>query len=576
VSRKKHPPTTSCRMKKLECGLLLAFMGLLTGADRGFAQPLPGGVTVQAFYDTNKVGLSFSKDKLSTIGMWEVPGKPQHFLVLGYWGFVWSLYPDTLKGDTTVPNISVPIRQYTRKEVADFSERVMKGHEQGSTGAAFDPNFSKNRYFYILYNQNAEPSHFHKDTIPDSRVDGVEHSGLVVLERWIVGENYDTLTLDTTLLSMEHGAGYGSCSMVFGPDGYLYIATSGYNHDSWDSTSLMRKILRIDVSRRDTGKMYSIPSTNPWYEASNPDVKKEVYAFGIRNTYSLAVNHPTGRIWGSDVGQNRWEEINIFLPGRNYGWGNGGDASMAGPNSFGVEGPCSVNSTAGGAFTSTLYAGTANAQYMIPYERNWRGRRFTCADFTNGTWNFTHAGGALNGIEPSLLLPAAALSLSPSFRGSPSSPFYGHHFITDIRYNYFLAVKEGMPLPVLVGGLPSNIRVNVPLPHDGIVSFSEDFFGNLYVVLVSSSTQGPKNWHDIYRMSHPQLLATGQAPPVSLVKRPVKKVVGESLLQIPPGYTGVEIFTAEGRRAWAYTGSLKEVRVPALPNAGVFFARFTP
>lgn len=113
--------------------------------------------------------------------------------------------------------------------------------------------------------------------------------------------------------------------MVFGKDGLLYLTLDSYSQNSWDTTNFMRKILRIDVSKSEGGKLYAIPSDNPLYNAVNPLVKKEVYAFGFRNTYSLVSDFITGSIWGAEVGQGTWEEVNIIKPGKNYGWADGGD-----------------------------------------------------------------------------------------------------------------------------------------------------------------------------------------------------------------------------------------------------------
>src|SRR5687767_8982183 len=90
---------------------------------------LPTGVTVAPFYDTSKAGLSFRKDQQSVVGMFEVPGKPQHFLVVGYWGYVWSLFPDTTKA--YAPGA---VKDYSKRQLADFNTMVMKGWEQGALG----------------------------------------------------------------------------------------------------------------------------------------------------------------------------------------------------------------------------------------------------------------------------------------------------------------------------------------------------------------------------------------------------------------------------------------------------------
>jgi hypothetical protein len=380
---------------------------------------LANDVTLEPFYDVNKAGLSFLKDKQSVSGMYEVPGKPQHFLVLGFWGFVWTLYPDTTK--TYAPGA---IKDYTKKQVADFNNVVMKYWEQGATGGAFDPWFAQNRYFYIIYNKYRTPAEYHRGLVPNQGgKDGFDVAGLVVVERWKVSADYASLSRDTTIFVAEHGVGVGSCNMTFGKDGLMYITADSYSQNGWDSTIYMRKILRIDVRKPEGNKMYTIPTDNPFYGAANPAVKKEIYAFGFRNTYSLTADYLTGSIWGAEVGQGTWEEINIIKPGKNYGWANGGDISSVGPNSIGIEGPCSPTN---GGFTSTNLADTANTGgggMQTPYTRTWRGKTYTCADFTNGTWNFHHAGNDAYGSKTALPgTPMSCIIVSQAFRGDPTSP----------------------------------------------------------------------------------------------------------------------------------------------------------
>jgi len=111
---------------------------------------LPKDVTLVPFYDVNDTALSFKKAEQSVVGMYEVPGMPEHFLVLGFFGYVWSLYPDLSK--TYAPDA---IKDYKKKQVADFNKMVCKGWEQGALGGAFDPNFATNHYFYIIYNKGS-------------------------------------------------------------------------------------------------------------------------------------------------------------------------------------------------------------------------------------------------------------------------------------------------------------------------------------------------------------------------------------------------------------------------------------
>lgn len=91
-------------------------------------------------------------------------------------------------------------------------------------------------------------------------------------------------------------------------------------------SALLGKALRIDVDGSDTnGKHYRIPPDNPFIR--DPDAQPEVYAYGVRNMWRCSVDrgdpvsrYGRGRIFCGDVGQNRFEEIDIIVSGGNYGW----------------------------------------------------------------------------------------------------------------------------------------------------------------------------------------------------------------------------------------------------------------
>lgn len=91
-------------------------------------------------------------------------------------------------------------------------------------------------------------------------------------------------------------------------------------------SALLGKVLRIDVDGSSIdGKPYKIPPDNPFLR--EPDAKPEVYAYGVRNMWRCSVDrgdpltgYGRGRIFCGDVGQNRYEEVDIIVKGGNYGW----------------------------------------------------------------------------------------------------------------------------------------------------------------------------------------------------------------------------------------------------------------
>ena len=84
-------------------------------------------------------------------------------------------------------------------------------------------------------------------------------------------------------------------------------------------------ILRIDVDNYSADTAYSIPPDNPFVNESNS--KPEIYAYGLRNPWRCSVDRGDritgegrGRVFCGDVGQNRFEEVDIIESGGNYGW----------------------------------------------------------------------------------------------------------------------------------------------------------------------------------------------------------------------------------------------------------------
>src|SRR5207248_9245844 len=99
----------------------------------------------------------------------------------------------------------------------------------------------------------------------------------------------------------------------FGPDGKLYFAVgdNGYPPNAQNLGNPHGKILRIN-------KDGSIPLDNPFY--GQPGALPEIWAYGFRNPWRFQFDSATGEMYGGDVGDFTWEELNHVIKGHNYGW----------------------------------------------------------------------------------------------------------------------------------------------------------------------------------------------------------------------------------------------------------------
>jgi uncharacterized repeat protein (TIGR03806 family) len=195
----------------------------------------------------------------------------------------------------------------------DISGRVLNSGEQGLLGLAFAPDYFTNGRCYVYYTAKDSPrrSVVSRFTAANPRANSISNAGEEVI-------------LEVNQPFTNHNGGM----IGFGPDGFLYIALGdgGSGGDpqghGQNTETLLGSILRIDVEGApDPGLAYAIPSGNPFVASPpTPGSRKEIYAYGLRNPYRFSFDSSTGILYAADVGQNRWEEVDIIEKGRNYGW----------------------------------------------------------------------------------------------------------------------------------------------------------------------------------------------------------------------------------------------------------------
>ncbi|MDP6830916.1 MAG: PQQ-dependent sugar dehydrogenase [Alphaproteobacteria bacterium] len=197
--------------------------------------------------------------------------------------------------------------------------------ERGLLGLAFHPDFKNNGLFYISYSITLHGSpnlanllfFNHKNVIAERRVSKADPNK--------ADKGYSRVISTIDWPQFNHNGHW----IGFGPDGMLYasMGDGGYANDyglghnpvtgnGQDLGSKMGKILRIDVNDADG---YAIPKDNPF--VGNEDALDEIWAYGFRNPWRCSFDMGGNNdLICADVGQNKYEEVDVVKKGGNYGW----------------------------------------------------------------------------------------------------------------------------------------------------------------------------------------------------------------------------------------------------------------
>ena len=207
------------------------------------------------------------------------------------------------------------------------------GLATGFGSFAFHPEFAQNGILYTSHTEGpgtAQADFFYPDSIKVTLQ--------WVLTEWTtktpgafpyVGEGRELLRVN--MVTPIHGMQEITFNPLAKPGsedyGLLYIgigdggsAESGYPFICHDLERIWGSIIRIDPRGNNSKNgHYGIPATNPFVKKENPNILKEIYAFGFRNPHRISWTK-TGVIIASNVGHHNVECINIIEGGRDYGW----------------------------------------------------------------------------------------------------------------------------------------------------------------------------------------------------------------------------------------------------------------
>jgi uncharacterized repeat protein (TIGR03806 family) len=174
----------------------------------------------------------------------------------------------------------------------------------------FHPDFAKNGFLYIGSNgpekgKGPKKTQIHRYTMERQPPYKLDPASAKLIIEW-------------------QSDGHNGGAIAFGHDGMFYVTSGDGTSDSdtnvvgQDMTSLLAKVLRIDVDHPEPGLAYAVPKDNPF--VGMPGARPEIWAYGLRNPWRMTVDQKTGHLWVGQNGQDLWEQAYLVKKGENYGW----------------------------------------------------------------------------------------------------------------------------------------------------------------------------------------------------------------------------------------------------------------
>jgi uncharacterized repeat protein (TIGR03806 family) len=174
---------------------------------------------------------------------------------------------------------------------------------------AFHPRFAENGYVYFGWNGGENGK---------KKYSKITRYTMTTKPPYTI----DTKT-EQTIIEWESD-GHNGAAVCFGPDGLMFVTSGDGTSDSDTNVTgqrtdlLLAKVLRINVDKPDSGKLYSVPADNPFVK--DKQFAPETWAYGLRNPWRISYDAKTNQLWVGMNGQDLWESAYLVKGGENYGW----------------------------------------------------------------------------------------------------------------------------------------------------------------------------------------------------------------------------------------------------------------
>jgi len=187
------------------------------------------------------------------------------------------------------------LQERSKTILGGLPEIVAEG-QGGLLDVAVGPNFERDGWIYFTYSKAYREEA--ATTLARARLKGLQ------LLDW-----QDLLVTESATSHRRH---FGS-RIVFDQQGHLFfgIGDRGKRHQAQDLSNHIGSIIRLNLDG-------SVPADNPFVGVAN--ARAEIWSYGHRNPQGMAWDVLNNRLWSIEHGPRGGDEINLVLPGRNYGW----------------------------------------------------------------------------------------------------------------------------------------------------------------------------------------------------------------------------------------------------------------
>ncbi len=340
---------------------------------------------------------------------------------------------------------------------------VDNSSERGLLGIAVHPDFPGTPSVYLYYTESSTGNDTSGSPTPlGNRVYRYTWDGSALIN--------PTLILD---LPVTPGPNHDGGIIIFGPDDKLYVVIGDLNRNGQLQnfpTGLPPDDTGVILRLNDDG---TIPSDNPFF-AEGGNLAK-YYAYGIRNSFGMAFDPVTGKLWNTENGPDTFDEINLVEPGFNSGW-----EQIMGPDARDPQGVNDLFLVPGSQYTDPKFSwfDTVGPTAILFLDSARLGAQYQndifVGDINNGTLYHFEPNGTRDGFE---FRSAGLADLVADNDGELQELIFGTGFggITDLK------VGPGGPLYILSFSLGKIFRVFSQVePVISVTPGSQDF-GNVNV-----------------------------------------------------------------------------------------------